>query len=69
MATVENSNPAFKSWQGTDTTPIGVLEEVRGRLEEQHGLLGQLHHQNKDYFNKNTLKLHFFYIQHCKGSV
>lgn len=36
MATAENSNHAFKSWQGTDTTPIGVLEEVRshGRVWE-----------------------------------
>ena len=31
MATAENGNHAFKSWQGTDTTPIGVLEEVRSR--------------------------------------
>lgn len=31
MATVENSDHGFKSWQGTDTTPIGVLEDVRNR--------------------------------------
>lgn len=31
MATAENSKQAYKSWQGTDTTPIGVLEDVRSR--------------------------------------
>ncbi|MBI1284225.1 MAG: hypothetical protein GC183_07795 [Thiobacillus sp.] len=31
MATAENGNQAYKRWQGTDTTPIGVLEEVRTR--------------------------------------
>lgn len=31
MANAENGSQAFKSWQGTDTTPIGVLEEVRSR--------------------------------------
>src|SRR5512139_263933 len=36
MAIAENTNQGFKSWQGTDTTPIGVLEEVRenGRVWE-----------------------------------
>ncbi len=31
MATAENSNHGFEGWQGTDVTPIEVLEEVRGR--------------------------------------
>lgn len=36
MTTADNSNPAFKRWQGIDTAPIGVLEEVRshGRVWE-----------------------------------
>jgi hypothetical protein len=44
MAIAENNHQGFKSWQGTDTTPIGVLEEVRekGRvwedLAEQYGV-------------------------------
>lgn len=44
MAIAENGNQDFKSWQGTDTTPIAVLEEVRikGRvwdeLAEQYGV-------------------------------
>ncbi len=36
MAIAENTNQGFNSWQGTDTTPIDVLEEVRlnGRVWE-----------------------------------
>ncbi len=37
MAIAENSSQSYKIWQGTDTTPIGVLEEVRenGRVWEE----------------------------------
>jgi hypothetical protein len=37
MAIAENSSHEFKSWQGTDTAPIDVLEEVRlnGRAWEE----------------------------------
>ncbi len=37
MAIVENSKLGFASWQGTDTTPIEVLESVRskGRVWEE----------------------------------
>lgn len=36
MAIVQNNDHGFESWQGTDTTPIGVLEDVRsnGRVWE-----------------------------------
>ena len=48
MASAENSNPAFKSWQGTDTTPIGVLEEVRGRGRVWEDLAAQYGVTNPD---------------------
>jgi hypothetical protein len=48
MATAENSNHAFKSWQGTDTTPIGVLEEVRGRGRVWEDLAAQYGVTNPD---------------------
>lgn len=37
MAIVQNNDHGFESWQGTDTTPIGVLEDVRskGRVWEE----------------------------------
>ena len=48
MATAENSNHTFKSWQGTDTTPIGVLEEVRGRGRVWEDLAAQYGVTNPD---------------------
>ena len=48
MATAENSNHSFKSWQGTDTTPIGVLEEVRGRGRVWEDLAAQYGVTNPD---------------------
>ena len=48
MATVENSNHAFERWQGTDVTPIGVLEEVRGRGRVWEDLAAQYGVTNPD---------------------
>ena len=48
MAITENSNHALKSWQGTDTTPIGVLEEVRGRGRVWEDLAAQYGVTNPD---------------------
>lgn len=48
MATAENSDHGFKSWQGTDTTPIGVLEEVRVRGRVWEDLAAQYGVTNPD---------------------
>jgi len=48
MATVENGDHGFKSWQGTDTTPISVLEEVRSRGRVWEDLAAQYGVTNPD---------------------
>lgn len=48
MSTADNSNPAFKRWQGIDTTPIGVLEEVRSHGRVWQDLAAQYGVTNPD---------------------
>lgn len=48
MTTADHSNPAFKRWQGIDTTPIGVLEEVRSHGRVWQDLAAQYGVTNPD---------------------
>lgn len=48
MANAEKANHSFQSWQGTDTTPIDVLEEVRNRGRVWEDLAAQYGVTNPD---------------------
>lgn len=48
MAIVENSKLGFDSWQGTDTTPIEVLESVRSKGRVWEDLASQYGVTNPD---------------------
>lgn len=48
MANAENTSHSFQGWQGTDTTPIDVLEEVRNRGRVWEDLAAQYGVTNPD---------------------